>query len=80
MISTINLCLSRKLSDPNEAPEIYYESINEITNYFFLVEAIVKIIALGFLFNGKHSYLRTFANVLDFVIVVCGMTGIILKG
>ena len=35
----------------------------------FTIEAMLKIIALGFLFNRKHSYLRSSWNILDFLIV-----------
>ena len=37
----------------------------------FLVEALLKIIAMGFV-GHKKAYLRDLWNVLDFVIVVTG--------
>lgn len=43
----------------------------------FLIECIMKIIALGFLFSGSTSYLRNPENILDFVIVVASMLSII---
>ena len=36
----------------------------------FTLEAVLKIVASGFVINGKRSYLRNAANVLDFFIVV----------
>lgn len=30
----------------------------------------VKILGLGFIFNGKKSYLRDIWNILDFIIVM----------
>ena len=35
----------------------------------FTIEAMLKIITTGFLFNKKNSYLRNSWNVLDFLIV-----------
>lgn len=38
----------------------------------------MKIIAYGFIINGKESYLRSFWNILDFFIVVVSVTGVAL--
>lgn len=35
----------------------------------FCFEAIIKIIVLGFLINGKKSYLKEYWNILDFFVV-----------
>jgi hypothetical protein len=40
-----------------------------IISMFFIGEALIKIIALGFVF-GKDTYLKESWNILDFVIVV----------
>jgi len=39
-----------------------------IISIIFIVEAVVKIVVLGFLF-GKETYLKDAFNVLDFIIV-----------
>ena len=39
----------------------------------FLIEAFMKIVSFGFIFNGKQSYLRDVSNILDFAIVVIGL-------
>jgi len=39
-----------------------------IISIIFIVEAVVKIIVLGFLF-GKETYLKDPFNVLDFIVV-----------
>ena len=36
----------------------------------FTVEVIIKVIANGFCFNGKRSYLREAGNVLDLFVVI----------
>ena len=43
----------------------------------FTIEAVLKIIAVGFLFAGKNSYIREAWNILDFVIVASALLGII---
>lgn len=47
--------------------------IDLVTTSIFTVEAIIKIIAFGFLFNKNTSYLRDTWNILDFSIVVSGI-------
>ena len=39
----------------------------------FTLESCLKIIALGFIFNEKKSYLRDAWNILDFIIVISGL-------
>lgn len=36
----------------------------------FAIEAFLKIIAFGFLFNGRKSYMRNYWNILDLLIVL----------
>ena len=43
----------------------------------FTFEALVKIIAVGFLFTGKPSYIRDPWNILDFIIVIAALLGAI---
>ncbi len=45
--------------------------ISNALTILFLVEAIVKIIAMGFVFH-KRAYLRDPWNVMDFTIVMFG--------
>jgi hypothetical protein len=52
--------------------------LNKALNYagtaftiIFLLEAIIKIIAMGFVLH-KHAYLRDAWNIIDFIIVVTG--------
>ena len=43
----------------------------------FTFEAAIKIIAVGFLFAGKMSYIREPWNILDFLIVASALLGIL---
>lgn len=45
----------------------------------FVVEAALKIVAYGFVFNGRTSYLRDGWNVMDFFIVLCSIVVIVLQ-
>jgi len=38
--------------------------MDNIMTLLFSLEAVIKIIAYGFLLNGKYSYLRSMANCL----------------
>ena len=42
----------------------------------FTFEVIFKVIAHGFLLNGKNSYLRNHWNILDFIIVVISLVSV----
>ena len=45
----------------------------------FTLEAVLKIISGGFLFNSKQSYLRSVWNILDFTIVVSAILNLALQ-
>ena len=45
----------------------------------FTIEAMLKIITTGFLFNKKNSYLRNSWNVLDFLIVSFALLSYTMK-
>jgi hypothetical protein len=41
-----------------------------VTTTLFTMEVIIKVIAVGFIANGKTSYIRETWNILDFIIVI----------
>lgn len=59
----------------DKSDETLRNQVIQIMSYvftvIFLIEAILKIIGLGF-FRHKNSYLRDFWNVLDFLIALSG--------
>lgn len=57
-ISSIMLAWEKPLNDPLGIQVRILEIFNMIFSLIFLVEAIMKIIAFGFLLNGKTSYLK----------------------
>ena len=58
-------------------PPVYSSYSDKIFLALYSTEMVLKITALGFLFN-KGAYLRDAWNILDFVIVGSGYLGIIL--
>jgi hypothetical protein len=55
------------------------EYMGYLFSLVFTIEAIIKIIAMGFIFN-KKSYLRDSWNCLDFIIVIAGVIELSMIG
>lgn len=62
ILSSITLALERPLEDPDSKILKILSYIDISTTSIFLIEAIIKILAFGFLFNGKNSYLLSTWN------------------
>ena len=66
-------CVFLALDDGNAAVgSPMYQAIQNAEYIFtvlFTIEFMVKVVAQGFLFNGKHSYLKDPWNILDFMVV-----------
>jgi len=69
-ISSLLLSLDNPLNDPNGSLTQALYAFDIIFTVIFAIECSMKIIALGFIANGKKSYLRKGWNVLDFTIVL----------
>ena len=52
-------------------------SLDILTNIIFLFEALIKMVAFGFLFNGEYSYLRYEYNFFDFTSLVLSILYIV---
>jgi hypothetical protein len=76
VISTITLALESPLDDPEGDKIKILKYIDYFMTIAFTIEAMIKIIAKGFLFNGRKSYFRELWNILDFTIVVAALLGI----
>lgn len=74
--SSVLLCIDTPLSNPNN---IFFKILTELDYVFtflFLIEAILKIIALGFFYNnfpGIDPYILNTWNILDFIVVVSSL-------
>ena len=73
VISSINLALDRPMMDPASRERVIIRMIDLSLTLAFSCECSIKIIAYGFMFNGKQSYLRSLVNCLDFFVVIAGL-------
>ena len=78
VISSIHIALYSPLNDPKgtKSKVLYYIDIS--LNSIFTFEILAKIIAFGFYFNGKDSYLKNEWNVVDFLIVLVSVIIIVI--
>ena len=58
LISTLSLIFQNPSEDPESTMQQACRSVDKITTWVFLVETVLKIVAYGFIWNGKDSYLR----------------------
>eukprot|EP01135_Chromosphaera_perkinsii_P012279 Nk52_evm16s2630 gene=Nk52_evmTU16s2630 len=74
-------CIALAAGDPTEEDTERNDILEKIEYLFlavFTIEMILKIVADGFFFH-HHSYLRSWWNVLDFIIVMMGLAGVIAE-
>jgi hypothetical protein len=80
VISSITLALDDPLSDPAAPGMGFVGYLDNCFTVLFTLEALIKITAMGFLFNnaelrakGLNPYVRDPWNVLDLVVVVSSL-------
>jgi hypothetical protein len=78
VVNSIFLAMDDPLRDPSETPK-FMEVADDIFQYLYTIEMVVKIVSLGFICNDG-SYLRDAWNILDFVIIASGYMGMFLQG
>jgi voltage-dependent calcium channel R type alpha-1E len=76
VVNSLFLAMDDPLRPPEETPA-YMNIADNIFQYLYTVEMVVKILSLGFLLN-KGSYLRDPWNILDFVIIASGYISMFL--
>jgi hypothetical protein len=76
LLSAIQLGLSNPKLDPKGgfARGLYW--FDFISTGVFLFESIAKIIAFGFISNGRQSYIRNIWNIVDFLVILICMVAI----
>lgn len=77
VFSTIMMAFEDPISSPDTPMNKLFRQIDAFITIIFLIEAVIKIISLGFIINGKYSYLRDPWNILDFAIVLSSTIGLI---
>ena len=58
VVAAIDLALESPLDDPSGDKKKTLVAIDVITTFVFTVEIVVKVIAYGFAFAGKNSFIR----------------------
>jgi hypothetical protein len=80
IISTILLSFQNPLSNPDGEFQKVLDVIDSVMVALFLTEALLKIVVLGFIFNGETSYLRSGWNIIDFLVVAVSIVNLIDLG
>ncbi len=70
IVNSVNLALDTPLLDPSSNMSYNLQKLDYLLSGLFVVEAVVKIIAVGFYNCGKTSYIRNSWNVLDFIVII----------
>ncbi|EGR33899.1 voltage-gated sodium channel alpha subunit isoform k, putative, partial [Ichthyophthirius multifiliis] len=73
ILSSISLAIDNPLNDNNSALKIFLHNLDIFFTVIFYIEAFIKIIAQGFIFNykqNKNAYLRNKWNILDLTILI----------
>lgn len=78
VVNSLFLAMNDPLRDESEVPA-YMDYADQIFQYLYTVEMVVKIVSLGFIVN-EGSYLRDAWNILDFVIIGSGYLGMFMSG
>ena len=79
VISTVTLAFETPLDNPEGEKIRKLGYIDIFMTSAFTFEMVVKIIAFGFAFAGRNSYLRNSWNILDFVIVISALLSILAQ-
>jgi hypothetical protein len=79
-ISSVTLVFENPLNDPEGVTFAILQTLEYISSAIFLLEVLIKVVAMGFYFNGPDSYARKGANVLDFLIVFMSIISLFPQG
>ncbi|XP_043349599.1 voltage-dependent T-type calcium channel subunit alpha-1H isoform X4 [Dermochelys coriacea] len=77
-LNCITIALERPDIDPHSMERIFLSVSNYIFTAIFVVEMMVKVVALGF-FSGENTYLQSSWNVLDGILVFVSIIDIIVS-
>ena len=85
MVSSITLIVETPFSNPHDRVIIFVEYLDNCFTILFSLEALIKIIAMGFLFNnrelkrrGMSPYITNPWNILDFIVVIASLFDFII--
>ena len=84
LLSSILIGIDNPLNDPDSLRQRIIRVVDSIFTFIFLLEAIIKIIALGFYLENNFEnpearpYIRSAWNILDFLVVIASMIDFIV--
>jgi hypothetical protein len=70
ILSSIQLALDNPLNDPDKILSKLLLIVDYILTCIFGIEAILKIIANGFIQSGSRSYMRDVTNIIDLLLLL----------
>lgn len=70
VVNTLLLAIDNPLDDPLSPKQKALTILDYVTTSLFSLEAAIKILLFGFIFNGSKSYIRLPWNALDFFVIV----------
>jgi voltage-dependent calcium channel T type alpha-1G len=82
MSSAIILALDDPLMDPGSEFKITISYFDLIFTILFIIEMVIKVIALGFCYNyenNQNAYIRNSWNILDFFVVVTSFVDLLIS-
>lgn len=79
-LQSILLALDNPLNDPQSTLVAFLNYSDMVLTILFTIEALLKIISFGLIFNGKVSYLRNGWNIVDLLVIIISLASLILQG
>lgn len=73
LVSSVLLAIEDPLTESKNPVLV---ELDLVITILFTLEAGIKIISFGFVFNGQYSYMRDFANILDFIVIIFSLISI----
>jgi Ion transport protein len=70
IVSSVELALDNPLNDPNSIKTKSLQAIDYSLTFLFVLEAVTKIIAFGFINCGSKSYMKNPWNILDLSVIL----------
>jgi len=75
-LSSTSLAFESPLNDPAGTLTLILSVLDVVFTFIFSIEVLVRVLATGFLLNGKRSYMRDSWHIIDFTIVVFSIVGL----
>ena len=74
------LALDNPINDPKSALVEFLTISDIVLSSIFALEALLKIIAYGFIFNRNIAYLKNGWNLMDFIVVSISLISFVISG